>query len=236
MLRDYFRQHRIGVYAEETTAEAAAERAETSPIVIRNAVSSFEIDEKELRERKRRRFLFYARPEQHYFARNMFELGTLALRAALAEGHFDSGRWDFHGIGAVDAYRSVPLYADTELKMLPRLSLQEYRRVLPTYDLGLSLMLTPHPSITPLDMAAAALVTVTNTFANKTAEKLSEISSNIIAVQPTIDGIKMGIVKALGEVDDTEKRVAGARLDWCRSWDATFDADVMAALGRFIGR
>ncbi|HEV2915841.1 MAG TPA: glycosyltransferase [Pyrinomonadaceae bacterium] len=230
MLRDYFRQHSIGVYSGQQREHEAP-----GPIVIQNAVCSFEIDEKELRRRRRRRLIFYARPEQKYFARNMFELGTLALRAALGEGHFDARKWEFHGIGTVDNYRSVPLSADAELRMLPRLGLQEYRRVLPGYDLGLSLMLSPHPSITPLDMAAAGLVTVTNTYATKTAEKMAEISTNIIAVSPTIDGVKLGLVRALGEVDDTVKRLNGARLNWCRSWDATFDADIIAALGRFIG-
>ena len=194
----------------------------------------FDVSEKELRERKRRRLLFYARPGQRYFARNMFELGILALREALSEGHFDAETWEFHGIGAMNKYKSVPLSGHTELKMIPRLSLQEYRRILPTYDLGLSLMLTPHPSLMPLDMAAA-LIAVTNTFATKTAEKMSAISPNIIAVPPTIDDLKRGLIQARAAVDDFAKRVAGARLNWCTSWEETFDAEVMAALRKFIG-
>jgi hypothetical protein len=151
------------------------------------------------------------------------------------EGHFDSDKWEFHGIGAIDQFKNVRLCGKTELKMLPRLDLREYQEMLPTYDLGLSLMLTPHPSLMPLDMAAAALVTVTNTFATKTADALYEISPNIIAVSPTVEGIKEGLVEALSKVNDFDGRLAGARLNWCTSWDDTFNPYNMNALGKFIG-
>lgn len=223
-LADYFREHRIGVYAD----------GEAAPVVVENAVRAFNLSEAELRARARRRLLFYTRPEPHN-ERNMFELGVLALRAAIGEGHFAAGAWEFHGMGAVNKFKSLPLGGGARLEMLPKLSLEDYRAVLPTYDLGLSLMLTPHPSMVPLDMAAAGLVAVTNTFATKTAERLAAISPNIIAAPPTIDGIKLGLVRALGAVDDAAGRVAGSRLNWATSWGETFNPEVMAALRRYIG-
>ena len=223
-LADYFREHRIGVYAD----------AGAAPVVIENAVRAFDVSEAELRGRGRRRLLFYTRPEPQN-ERNMFELGVLALRAAINEGHFAGGRWEFHGMGAVNKFKSVPLGGGARLEMLPKLSLEDYRTVLPTYDLGLSLMLTPHPSMVPLDMAAAGLVTVTNTFATKTAERMNAISPNIIAAPPTIDGVKLGLVQALGAVDDSARRVAGTRLNWAMSWEETFNPAVMAAVRRYIG-
>ena len=51
----------------------------------------------ELAGRRPRRLLFYARPEPHA-ARNMFELGVLALSRALERGAFADG-WELHGIG-----------------------------------------------------------------------------------------------------------------------------------------
>ena len=59
----------------------------------------------ELAARATRRLLFYARPEPHA-ARNMFELGALALSRAFERGAFDHG-WTLHGIGTVDAARGV---------------------------------------------------------------------------------------------------------------------------------
>ena len=48
-----------------------------------------------------RRLLFYARPEPHA-ARNMFELGVLALEPRARAGRARRG-WELHGIGTVDA-------------------------------------------------------------------------------------------------------------------------------------
>lgn len=228
ILRDYFRQNRLGVFQDGNCGERES-------IFIQNAVSSFSISVPELQRRKARKLLFYARPEQHA-ARNMFELGVLALQAALEEGHFDGHVWEFHGIGGLGSYKSLPLYRDIKLQLLPKVSWQEYLKLLPSYDLGLSLMLTPHPSMVPLDMAAAGLVTVTNTFANKTSERLARISPNIIAAPPTIEGVKEGLIAALGEVEHFEKRVAGARINWSTSWDETFNNAVMARIEAFLGR
>ena len=46
-------------------------------------------------------------------------------------------------------------------------------------------MYTPHPSLVPMEMARPGMLTVTNTFENKTAEKLAAISPNLIAAEPT---------------------------------------------------
>ena len=79
-LRDYFRRHRIGVFAE---GDAAGER---NSISFQNAITNVQAPSLEaLRSRDTRRLLFYARPEDHA-ARNMFELGVLAIRRALSTG------------------------------------------------------------------------------------------------------------------------------------------------------
>ena len=50
-------------------------------------------------------------------------------------------------------------------------------------------MYTPHPSLVPIEMASAGMLTVTNTFENKTAEALAAISANLIAAEPTIEAV-----------------------------------------------
>ena len=118
--------------------------------------------------------------------------------------------------------------------MLQKLSLNEFVHILPTYDAGMSLMLSPHPSLMPIDMAAAGLITVTNTYATKTSERLAEISPNLIAAPPTLEGLKAGIVQALGKVDDFESRIAGANLNWSRRWNETFNPEIMTALRGYL--
>ena len=86
LLRDYFRRHahrrlrgrggrgrrRLGGVRERDHGDRPAGRRASSP------------------GRRPRRLLFYARPEPHA-ARNMFELGVLALSRALERGAFADG-------------------------------------------------------------------------------------------------------------------------------------------------
>lgn len=227
MLRDYFRHHRFGVFSGGGSA------GERDSVAIENAVSAFPVDRRDLERRTDRKLLFYARPEPHA-ARNMFELGILALRQALADGRFDTDKWTFDGIGAVSPYASLPLDRRTHLTLLTRRTLTEYLALLPGYDLGVSLMLSPHPGMTPFDMAAAGLVTVTNTFATKSRDRLAKVSPNLIAVPPTIGGLTAGLAEALDRVEDIGQRIEGTELNWSRDWATTFNADVVAQIRRFL--
>ena len=183
----------------------------------------------ELRSRAGRRLLFYARPEEHA-ARNMFELGALALREASARGAFDDG-WTLHGIGTVASRRRLDLGDGASLELVPRAAQDDYAALLRGHDAGLALMYTPHPSLVPLEMASAGMLTVTNTFENKTADALARISPNLIAAEPTVDAIAGALCEATAAAGDAERRVAGSSVDWSRDWDAAFD-DRAARPGR----
>jgi hypothetical protein len=187
---------------------------------------------KELLSRRPRRLLFYARPEAHA-ARNMFELGVLGLARALQAGAFE-GEWEFSGIGAVGGRSRVAL-GRTSMRLLPRTGQAGYAQLLRDHDLGLALMYTPHPSLVPLEMASAGMVTVTNCFENKDAAAMRAISDNIAAVPPTIEGVAEGLAAAAARVGDVEARVAGAEVAWSRGWEQSFPDPlldrVMAALG-----
>ena len=120
------------------------------------------------------------------------------------------------------------------MQMLPRVSLAEYQRLLPGYDVGLGLMLTPHPSLVPLEMAAAGLVAVTNTYANKTAEALRAISTNLVPVAPTVAGVVDGLREAVGRSRDLEARAAGAEVAWSSDWRTSFDDALLARLSAVL--
>jgi hypothetical protein len=226
LLRDWFHAERLGVYADGGAGDAAA-------LAFENAITAFTVDREALARPGPRRLLFYARPEQHA-ARNMFELGVLALRRLVADGALDPTAWRVDGIGAGRAFAPVALGRGQELRLLPRVDLAEYRMLLPGYDVGLSLMLTPHPSLVPLEMAAAGLLTVTNTYANKDAAALTRLSSNLIPAAPTIDGIAAGLADAVAHAGDLERRVAGSRVAWSTSWTKTFDDALLARLMTFL--
>jgi glycosyltransferase involved in cell wall biosynthesis len=220
-LRDYFRRHEIGVYADGT---AAGDRASAS---FQNAITAIDSPTAGgLRARTTRRLLFYARPEAHA-ARNMFELGVLALSRAIEDGAFGPD-WEFHGIGTVEAARRLVLGGGVSLELLPRRDQGRYASVLLEYDVGLALMYTPHPSLVPIEMASAGMLTVTNSFENKTAEAMAAISSNLITAEPSLEGVAAALSEAAGAVDDFERRVRGSDVQWSRDWGRTFDDELMA--------
>jgi glycosyltransferase involved in cell wall biosynthesis len=227
LLRDYFRQHEIGVYADST---AAGDRGSTS---FQNAITAIDSPTaRELAARTTRRVLFYARPEPHA-ARNMFELGVLALSRSIENGAFGS-EWEFHGIGTVGAARRLELGSGAALDLLPRCDQGRYANVLREHDLGLALMYTPHPSLVPLEMASAGMVAVTNSFENKTAGSMAAISSNLVAAEPSLNGVTAALCEAARAVDDVERRVRGSEVRWSRDWDQTFDDDLMARIESLV--
>jgi glycosyltransferase involved in cell wall biosynthesis len=225
-LRDYFRAQGLGVYADTMTGDREA-------LTFENAIATFPVTVERLARPGPRKLLFYARPEQHA-ARNLFEIGILALRTAVAAGTFDAESWRLEGIGTGRAFAPVPLGGSHRLALLPRVTLDEYRTLLPGYDVGLSLMLTPHPSLVPLEMAAAGLVTVTNTFANKTAAALRALSSNLVPVAPTVAAIGRGLTDAVARTSDYAGRVAGSEVAWSRDWRTSFDDAFLRRLGELL--
>ena len=225
ILRDYFRDNRIGLFE--------AEDGEARSAVFSNAIQRFAPTRAGL-ARRSRRILFYARPEDHA-ARNMFEMGIAALVALFSDPAVPAAGWTAHGIGSIATADRLELVPGTFLQMVPKTSLQGYIDMLPGFDVGLSLMLTPHPSLVPLEMAAAGLPTVTNTFANKTAAALHAISPNLVGVKPTLEGIVEGLRAAIARVEDVEGRLAGAAaMTWPTDWDDAFPVDTMEKVNAFL--
>jgi hypothetical protein len=220
-LRDYFEQNKIGIYGQPWGDEKEA-------IPFENAILDFEQDAL-LQNRKQGEFklLFYARPEPHA-ARNMFEIAYLALAQAIETGAFDGASWQFHGIGSGQGDMSLP--RGHTLKMLGKFGLNEYKQRLMEYDLGLSLMYTPHPSLLPLEMAAAGMWVVSNECENKTQAELSAISSNLLAAEPTIAGVSDKLTWAAKHCDDELARSKGANVNWASSWDVAFDDEKIARI------
>jgi hypothetical protein len=227
LLRGYFRRHGIGVYAR------GAEAGDEDSMAFENAITAVEPPAAaELRARETRRLLFYARPEAHA-ARNMFELGALALSRAAGEGVLAGV--ELHGIGTVEASRRLDLGNGAVLDLLPRSGQDAYAQRLRDHDIGLALMYTPHPSLPPIEMASAGMLTVTNSFENKTAEALSAISPNLITAEPTVDGIVAGLREAVAGAGDVERRIRGGDVRWSRDWADSFGDDVMERVERLIG-
>jgi hypothetical protein len=203
LLRRYFRENNLGAF-----------KTGGATVAVNNPIDAHDLH---LAGREPSGLLFYARPEEHA-ARNLFEIGVLALRRVVAERGSELKDWRIDGIGSLQPF-TLPLGSGIELNVLQRVPLDRYLETLDAYDVGLALQATPHPGLVALDMCAAGLVTVTNMCATKRADDLTAISTNLIAPEPTIDGVAAAIGSAIGRANDAGARVAGARLNWPRTWD-----------------
>ncbi|MET3713200.1 glycosyltransferase involved in cell wall biosynthesis [Sphingomonas trueperi] len=228
ILRDFLVENAIGRFAQPDHAasalafEPALDRSvfhppEASSTRPTSGKRKSAIEAKPL-ARTKRRLLFYARPS--IGTRNLFEIGLAALKAAVGEHLFDGDTWEIVGMG--ENFTPQPLGHDVTLECAPWLGFSGYARQMRESDILLSLMLSPHPSYPPLEMASCGGIVVTNSYANKTAARLADISANIIAAEPSVAAIVAALRTAVARLDDIAARHCAAKLDLPASWDEAF--------------
>jgi len=124
---------------------------------------------------KRKRILVYGRPGVE---RNLFLLLIAALKL-WAKAYRDAGAWEV--VSAGEPHGKIDLGNGIWLVPLGKLTLDHYAALLSECAIGLSMMLSPHPSYPPLEMAAFGVRVLTNRFANK---DLSTYHAYIHSVDP----------------------------------------------------
>ena len=190
LLFDYLREQAIGRFAEVDFCQRA--------LVFEPAVDSHVFHPTVgLAPSRPRRLLFYARPTN---ARNLLGLGLAALRQAIADGAFAADTWEFLAIGGRGSLPDLDLGGGYTLRPAPWQDYNGYAQQLRDSDILLCPMLSPHTSYPVLEMAACGGLAVTNTYASKTADRLSAISANILASKPTIEGFTAALTHAVGLV------------------------------------
>jgi hypothetical protein len=165
-----------------------------------------------------RRLLFHAGPEPEA----AFELGVLALSRAGELGAFARG-WALHAEGVT---RRIDLGGGDWLRPADD----------GTYDVGLALAYAPQPGRAPLEMAAAGMAVVTNTFETKTADALAAISENLSAAEPTVEAVAAALCDATARAEDVGARARGSAVRWPRSWDESFGEALLARLAELLSR
>ena len=154
-------------------------------------------DPGQARQSGKKVLLFYARPT--VARRNLFEIGVVALRRAVASGVVDKDNWEVWAMG--EKLAPVALGNGVFLNPLPWMSFDDYAKRVRTADLLLSLMLSPHPSYPPLEMAASGKLVVTNSFSVKTAERMRAFSPNILVAEPTAEDVAATLENAIGRIN-----------------------------------
>jgi hypothetical protein len=169
--------------------------------------------ERQPEERGRRRFFFYARPNNFG---NLYWRGIAAVARAVEEGVLDPENWDFYFVGR-DAPELV-LPGGARPRIINDAPQEEYARIVRSVDVGLSLIYSPHPSYPPFDLAANGAVVVTNQFGAAKMD-LSRYSPNILCVEPSVSGLVAGLRRAVALAEDQTRRAANAaKFGMPRDW------------------
>lgn len=116
---------------------------------------------------KRKKVLIYGRPNTD---RNAFEIIEKGLKLWI-ESDSESAAWEF--ISAGEAFMPINLGSGRTLVSLGKLSMDEYAKHLSESAIGISLMVSPHPSYPPLEMAAFGAKVITNNYFNKNISNFS---------------------------------------------------------------
>lgn len=166
----------------------------------------------------KKRILFYARPG--IAARNLFDLGLKALSILIQSNEISTAEWDIFFIGesTIPKYKVGPYV----IEALPWMNFETYCRELRNSDIVIGLMLSPHPSYTPLEAAAAGCIAITNTYPGKSAADLEGISKNILAAAPTLDSIVDRLRVAVRSAEDLELRKKNSAINLPESWEESF--------------
>jgi len=228
LLADYFRQMNLGVFMRYSGEDLARNHVAFQHALTPTKCPTVE----EMSSRKTHRLLFYGRPESHA-RRNLLEIGVMGLRQAIRDGVF-KGSWEFLGVGTLGPEYEVDLGAGYTMQLTGTLPQNDYGAAIGGYDIGLSLMLAPHPGILTFEMASAGLVVVTNTFQSRTEEVLRGISGNIEPCEADHISVAKALAQAVARMEDYASRVKAAEFDWVRYWDETFNSQVMERITHLL--
>nr|2X0E_A Chain A, WSAF [Geobacillus stearothermophilus]2X0E_B Chain B, WSAF [Geobacillus stearothermophilus]2X0F_A Chain A, WSAF [Geobacillus stearothermophilus]2X0F_B Chain B, WSAF [Geobacillus stearothermophilus] len=126
------------------------------------------------KRQKEKIILVYGRPS---VKRNAFTLIVEALKI-FVQKYDRSNEWKIISVG--EKHKDIALGKGIHLNSLGKLTLEDYADLLKRSSIGISLMISPHPSYPPLEMAHFGLRVITNKYENK---DLSNWHSNIVSLE-----------------------------------------------------
>lgn len=149
---------------------------------------------------KKEKIVFiYGRPS---VKRNAFELIVESLKISVRNIDYISD-WRFISLG--EKHQNIDLGKGVILESYGKVSLEEYAEFMLKAYLGISLMVSPHPSYPPLEMASFGMNVITNTFEDR---NLSSMCGNIYSIDNiNIQKLSDCIVNRIREYDDKKSYI-----------------------------
>lgn len=127
---------------------------------------------------KQKLILVYGRPQ---VPRNGFELIVEGL-IIWATSFPGASEWRIISLG--QAHKAITIAPGIVMRSKGKLTLDEYGSYLSDAAIGLSLMISPHPSYPPLEMAEFSVRVITNDFANKKLSNYSPYITSLAMLTP----------------------------------------------------
>ncbi|OOC49698.1 rhamnan synthesis F family protein [Brucella intermedia] len=129
--------------------------------------------------RREKIVLFYARPSA---LRNCFEAGVDAISLWGRRNPMQANEWKIFCIGENFDSRLVEHIPNCTIT--GKMPLEDYANLLSRASVGVSLMISPHPSYPPLEMAYAGIQTITNRYENKDLTERSDFIRSVDVPTP----------------------------------------------------
>jgi hypothetical protein len=192
----------LAQHLQRTTGLDVPEALIFTPEIDRNVFHPPSIED--IAGRTRRRIFLYGRPGT---PRNLFGTAVEALHRFITDVCPD--RHEVEVISGGEMHSPIELGRGIVMRSLGKMGIGDYAQLLRQCDVGLSLMLSPHPSYPPFEMAASGMSVVTNDFSTKRMA----FSANFVPTSSTPESIADGLKKAWARVADGPGRVRGATFD-----------------------
>lgn len=124
--------------------------------------------------KRKKQILIYGRPSVE---RNALELIVAAL-TEWASKQKNVEEWTV--LSAGEDFGDIPVGEHTVIHSVGKLSLEEYAQTMLETSIGISLMVSPHPSYPPLEMSTFGVRTITNCYGSK---DLASFNDNIVSIK-----------------------------------------------------
>ena len=158
---------------------------------------------------KEKLVLLYARPHAERNCLSFIDMMVAAARARDPELWRD---WRFLAIG--EDFNANALKCNSGIEVLGRLTLEEYAKLASRAALGVSLMVSPHPSYPPLEMAAAGVRVLTNSYAGKDLSQLHPNIESFDAFAPDAVAQQLQAMARAWEANETSGWTTKPKIDW----------------------
>ncbi len=141
--------------------------------ILNEKLSEFLLSKVDNLPKRKNQIVFYGRPSRN---RNAFELICMALRRWT---EIDPNYKDWEVYAAGEDIGNIQLSDNFFVKSLGKMSIKEYAKVMLESKIGISLMVSPHPSYPPLEMATFGMKVIANSFGTK---NIGDFSDNILSI------------------------------------------------------